>query len=50
MFYWKEQPTAAFIEANADAEHHKATRVAMARAKLMEPSAGELLPSPSLLA
>lgn len=43
MFYWKEQPTGAFIEANAEAEHHKATRVVMTRAKLVEPSAGAVL-------
>lgn len=42
LFYWKEQPTASFIEANADAEHYKATRVVMTRAKLMEPNAGKI--------
>eukprot|EP00892_Ulva_mutabilis_P006763 jgi/Ulvmu1/4459/UM002_0184.1 len=42
MFYWKEQPTAAFIEAAADAEHHKATRVVMTRAKIAEPTAEDM--------
>jgi hypothetical protein len=40
LFYWKEQPTAEFIEANGDQEHHKATRVVLTRARLQEPSAG----------
>ena len=40
LFYWKDEPTAEFIEANAEQENLKATRVAMPKAQLQEPTKG----------
>lgn len=42
LFYWKDEPTAEFIEANAEQEYIKATRVAMPKSRLEQPTKGVL--------